>query len=121
VAERIDVGDVAGLEDGDMLACKAGETEVVLCRVAGILYALEDLCSHADTTLSDGLLSGHMVICPLHGAQFDVRDGKHSGPPAYTGVACFEVDEIDGRATVTLPDPGSDDKPDYGGGYLQTR
>jgi 3-phenylpropionate/trans-cinnamate dioxygenase ferredoxin component len=121
MAERIDVGDVADLEDGDMLPCRAGETEVVVCRVAGVLYALEDLCSHADTTLSDGLLSGFMVTCPLHGAQFDVRDGSHSGPPAYTGVACFEVDEIDGRAVVTIPDPDSTNKPDHGSGYLQTR
>ena len=66
------------------------------------LYAIEDLCSHADTTLSDGRLIGYQVTCPLHGAQFDVRDGSHQGPPAWEGVPCFPVTEGTGPSTVDL-------------------
>ncbi|MFM7536929.1 MAG: Rieske (2Fe-2S) protein [Acidimicrobiales bacterium] len=118
----VPIGDCSDLRDGDMRACKAGGVEVVVCRVGGALFALEDLCSHADTTLSDGLLSGYIVTCPLHGAQFDVRDGTHLGPPAWTGVKCFTVTEgPEGAAVapaVRAPKPPNAGPP---GGYFQTR
>jgi 3-phenylpropionate/trans-cinnamate dioxygenase ferredoxin subunit len=118
----VGVGDLSDLPDGDMRACRADGVDVVVCRVAGALYALEDLCSHADTTLSDGLLSGYVITCPLHGAQFDVRDGSHLGPPAWTGVASFPVTEGPDGAVVELPAPkekrSGDGTP---GGYFRTR
>jgi len=100
---RVDLGDLGDLGNGEMRACRAGSFEVMVCRVAGALYAIEDLCSHADTTLSDGLLTGHVVTCPLHGAQFDVRDGSHLGPPAYTGVRSFPVTEDEAGGAVEVP------------------
>ena len=100
---KVDLGDLSGLPEGEIEACKAGEYEVMVCRVQGVLYALEDLCSHAETTLSDGLLSGYQVVCPLHGTSFDVRTGAHSGPPAWCGVPAFTVTEADGTATVEVP------------------
>jgi 3-phenylpropionate/trans-cinnamate dioxygenase ferredoxin subunit len=113
-AETIDLGDQSGLREGDITTCSAGELDVMVCRFEGKLYAIEDRCSHAETTLSDGLLIGSAIACPLHGASFDVRDGRHLGPPAYTGVRTFPVIEADGAATVVLtppeppePDPGA--------------
>ena len=76
-----------------------------MCRVDGRLYALEDECSHAETALSEGALDGYLLTCPLHFAEFDVRDGSHTGPPAFTGVRTFEVDE--GPAGVVLEVPAS--------------
>ena len=100
---KVDVGDLSALRDGDMHPCKAGDFDVVVCRVQGALFALEDQCSHAETTLSDGLLTGYSVVCPLHGASFDVRTGAHSGPPAWCGVATFAVTEAEGAAVVEVP------------------
>ncbi len=107
----LNLGDLKGLRDGDMQACNANGEPVLVCRVAGKLYAVEDLCSHAESTLSDGFLDGYHVVCPLHGAMFDVRDGTHLGPPAFTGIRHFDVVEGAGGATVTItprkkPDPG---------------
>ena len=100
---KVELGDLSGLPDGEIEACKAGDFEVMVCRVQGVLYALEDLCSHAETTLSDGLLSGYSVVCPLHGTSFDVRTGAHTGPPAWCGVPAFTVTETHGKATVEVP------------------
>jgi 3-phenylpropionate/trans-cinnamate dioxygenase ferredoxin component len=101
---KVDLGDLSNLDDGDVVPCRAGEWEVAVCRVKGALYAIEDLCSHAETTLSDGLLTGYSLVCPLHGASFDVRTGEHSGPPAWCGVAAFTVTESDdGTAVVEVP------------------
>ncbi|MEM9035055.1 MAG: Rieske 2Fe-2S domain-containing protein [Actinomycetota bacterium] len=122
MSDEVDLGDLSTLADGEMRACEAGGVELLVCRVQGELFALEDVCSHADTPLSEGTLSGHLVACPLHAAQFDVRDGSHTGPPAYTGVRCFDVSEGPAGARIDLSsgaDDGDDDGPPSG--YFQTR
>jgi nitrite reductase/ring-hydroxylating ferredoxin subunit len=117
------LGDLSDLRNGEMRACRLGGLDLVVCRVDGELHALEDLCSHADTTLSDGLLNGHVVTCPLHGAQFDVRDGRHLGPPAWTGVRCFTVTETaDGvRLGPPVVPPAPPRRSGPPGGYFRTR
>lgn len=101
--DDIELGDLGDLADGE-LRCfdHIGRDGIVVCRVAGQLYALDDNCSHADTPLSEGRLRGYGLTCPLHGAIFDVRDGSHSGPPAWEGVACHVVREVEGVAIVSL-------------------
>ena len=81
-----------------------GPKGVLVCRVAGTLYAVENNCSHRDTPLADGRFRGVLITCPLHGAQFDVRDGAQQGPPAFTPIACYPISEHDGIATVQIED-----------------
>jgi 3-phenylpropionate/trans-cinnamate dioxygenase ferredoxin subunit len=101
----VTLGDLSDLRDG---TCRAfddvGEFGVVVCRLAGQLYAVVDNCSHRDAKLSEGRLKGALLTCPLHGAQFDVRTGQHQGPPAPLPIACFQVTEADGVATLHLGD-----------------
>ena len=107
--ERIDLGDLSDLPDGQMRCfADVGEYGVVVCRVAGTLHALDDNCSHADTPLSEGRLRGTSITCPLHGAAFDVRDGSHSGPPAWEGVPCHRVEEDETGATLVMGDRSGD-------------
>jgi 3-phenylpropionate/trans-cinnamate dioxygenase ferredoxin subunit len=95
------LGDLSDLRDGDMRSFEdVDDHGIVVCRVGGELYALEDNCSHADTPLSEGRLRGTSITCPLHGACFDVRDGTHSGPPAFTGVTTYRVAETGTGVTV---------------------
>ena len=101
---RIDVGDLGDLREGEMRGISANDRPVLVCRVGGQVHALEDRCSHAETTLSDGELEGYLVTCPLHFAQFDVRDGKHLSPPAWTGVRCYAVVEQPGATFVDIPE-----------------
>ncbi len=90
--ELSDLGDVSDLQDGQMrVFADLGEHGVVLCRVAGVLHAVADNCSHRDAKLSEGRLRGHLITCPLHGAQFDVRTGAHQGPPAATPIECYPL------------------------------
>ena len=65
----------------------------------GELYALEDRCSHEDFELSSGTFdpATGSIECILHGARFDVRDGRPLCPPAYTPVARFPVKREDGH------------------------
>ena len=115
------LGDLSRIRDGEMEGFRAGETDVLVCRVQGRLYALEDLCSHADTTLSDGRLNGYKVVCPLHGAQFDVRTGEHGGPPAWCGVKAFATTEGPDGAVVDLASGDDDDGGGHDGPQMQFR
>lgn len=104
----VPLGDLSDLADGAVrcfpdLVPGAGPHGVLVCRVAGRLHAIADNCSHRDARLSEGRLRGHLVTCPLHGAQFDVRDGSHRGAPAATGVAAYTVSEGPGGAVLEGP------------------
>jgi 3-phenylpropionate/trans-cinnamate dioxygenase ferredoxin subunit len=121
-ASQAHLGDLSDLADGDLRGYpELGEYGIVVCRVGGRLYAFEDHCSHADTPLSDGALRGAMIVCPLHGAQFDVRDGSHQGPPAWEGIACYAVTEADGGVTVDLASDRQEASAPDPGGRLRTR
>ena len=98
----VHLGSLADLQNGEKRSLPAADTNVLVCRVNGTLYAIEDLCSHSHSPLCPGRLAGHLITCPLHAAQFDVRDGAHQGPPAYTGVRCFPIEETERGAVVRI-------------------
>ena len=66
---------------------------IVVFNLDGTLYALEDKCTHEDFELSAGQLDAAegSVECILHGARFDIRDGRALCAPAYEPVARFPV------------------------------
>jgi 3-phenylpropionate/trans-cinnamate dioxygenase ferredoxin component len=102
--EELHLGDLTDLTNGSMRCFSdVGQHGVIVCRVAGQLYALEDNCSHRDAKLSEGRFRGNLVTCPLHGAQFDVRDGSHQGPPASVPIQTYAVIEGDEGVRITKP------------------
>lgn len=73
----------------------AGGRDVLLCNVAGEIYAIEDLCTHDGGALDQGELEGACIECPRHGARFDVRTGAALTLPAIVPVQTYNV-RIDG-------------------------
>ena len=65
--------------------------EVLLCHTAEGIFAVQNLCSHAAERLCNGKLKGHRLICPLHGAAFDVRDGAALSRPARLPLVTYDV------------------------------
>jgi len=63
------------LADGDLATAKAGDKEILLAKVDGKVYAIDNACGHLAYPLSAGRLDGHVVTCPWHFARFDVRTG----------------------------------------------
>ncbi len=74
---------------------------VVVFRVDGALFALEDECSHECYPLVDGTVDGDRVTCAQHGAQFSLRTGEALAPPAYEPVATYPARVRDGRVQVS--------------------
>ena len=66
-------------------------TEVLLCNVDGEIYAIEDVCTHDGGELDQGELEGCRIMCPRHGAYFDVKTGAALTLPAILPVPTYEV------------------------------
>ena len=96
----------ADLVPGLLQAFEVSGRRIVLCATREGLFALEDTCTHAETPMSEGRLRGCRLVCPLHGAAFDVRDGRVLGGPATRPLTCFPVRVVEGRVEVLLE--GSD-------------
>lgn len=66
---------------------------ILVLNLDGDVYALEDRCSHEDFELSAGGFdpASSSIECVLHGARFDIRDGRALCAPAYEPVAKFPV------------------------------
>ncbi len=60
---------------------------VLVFNLGGAFYAIEDLCSHDGGDLAGGELDGCDIVCPRHGARFDIRTGMVTAPPAYEPIA----------------------------------
>ena len=70
--------------------------------VDGVIHALEDLCSHAEFPLSDGLVKDCTIECDLHGSRFDLRNGEPLGPPATAPIPTYPVTVEGGHVYVQL-------------------
>ncbi len=79
------------LPEGRMKSCQIAGREVVICHTRDGLFALDNICTHAFARMSEGRLRGTRLICPLHGASFDVRDGRVLGAPAAQPLAAHRV------------------------------
>jgi len=83
------------LSPGTMTWVALDRERVLIANVDGCFYALEDSCGHRQTPLSKGTLEGHVIECPLHFAQFDVRTGKLLTGPAAADIPTYQV-RVDG-------------------------
>ena len=73
---------------------------------AGSLYAIEDRCSHDDGPLCEGdwEADGCVVVCPRHGANFELATGRPLTLPATEPVATFPV-RVDERGWILVELP----------------
>ncbi len=101
--EFYEIAAVDDLPNGERLFVEIDEACLVVFNIAGQFYAIEDVCSHDDGPLGDGDLEGHEVICPRHGARFDVRTGKVLTFPAVEDIPAYPVQIVDGKIQVGLP------------------
>jgi nitrite reductase/ring-hydroxylating ferredoxin subunit len=85
-----------------MRACLIGGRDIVICRTSEGVFALDNICTHAHARLSEGRLRRARLVCPLHGASFDIRDGRVLGPPAEIALVTHAVRLADGEVEVAL-------------------
>ena len=91
------------IPEGKTYVAAVGEREILVCRTKHGVYAVDNICTHAYARLNEGRLRGTRLICPLHGASFDVRDGRVLGPPATIPLPTHTVKLIGDRIEISVP------------------
>ena len=89
MSEFLRVCKTADVPDPGKTVFEVDDRFIVLIHLDGEFYALDDACTHDGGPLGDGLLEGSQIICPRHGAIFDVRTGQALCMPA--GSVMVEV------------------------------
>jgi 3-phenylpropionate/trans-cinnamate dioxygenase ferredoxin subunit len=79
------------LPDPGKSIVKIGDRTLALFKVSGRFWATDDRCTHDGGQLTAGCLQGYTIICPRHGAKFDIRTGEVLSPPAAVDLAVHEV------------------------------
>jgi 3-phenylpropionate/trans-cinnamate dioxygenase ferredoxin subunit len=98
--------EIATIEDipnGERIFLEIGANQIVVFNLGGNYYAIGDVCTHDDGPLGDGELDGYEVICPRHGARFDVRNGKAIALPAVVPTPSYPVRVVDGKIEIGVP------------------
>jgi 3-phenylpropionate/trans-cinnamate dioxygenase ferredoxin subunit len=78
----------------------AGQS-ILVCHSNG-LFAVANLCSHANEKLECGRLSRGWISCPAHGARFDLATGRAMNPPAKQPIATYPVRVVDDWIEVAV-------------------
>ena len=98
----VESAKVEELAPGEMKLVEVGEERFVLFNIDGEFYAISDVCTHRQCSLSEGSLDGDVLECLCHGSQFNVRTGAVENPPARTPVPSYSV-RIEGDAVCIGP------------------
>ena len=101
--EYIEIAPVSELPNGERLFVEIADKPIVIFNIAGQIFAIGDVCTHDNGPLGDGDLEGHDIVCPRHGAKFDVRTGKVTGMPAVEDIPAYPVQVRDGNIFVGIP------------------
>ncbi len=95
-----DVASQDQLPPGNTLKVKMAHGDILLANVDGKVYAVDDMCTHEDSSLALGCLKGELISCTLHGSRFSVVTGQPMEEPATEALRCYPVRIKDGRIEV---------------------
>jgi anthranilate 1,2-dioxygenase ferredoxin component len=98
--------------DEGRLATKLNGWHILIARGEDGLHAVNDRCTHQASLLSNGRIRRGAVMCPLHGARFDLATGKCLGS-AYRDLRIFPLRIEKGMIVIGVPNatPGMEDLP----------
>jgi 3-phenylpropionate/trans-cinnamate dioxygenase ferredoxin subunit len=97
---------LSDLTDDEPLAVELSGEPVAIVKACGDVFAIRDVCSHAEVPLSEGEVDGCTLECWLHGSRFDLRSGKPTGMPATEPVPVYPV-KIEGDDVLVAIDQES--------------
>ena len=98
------IGPASEFPPGERLFLEIDGNQIVVFSLPGEFIATGDLCSHDGGAISDGELVNEEIICPRHGARFNIRTGKALSLPAVEGIPVYPVRINEGYLEVGVPD-----------------
>jgi 3-phenylpropionate/trans-cinnamate dioxygenase ferredoxin subunit len=103
-SERYDAGSVSDFEPGTVRRVQAGDRVVAVARIDDDFYAIGDVCSHEDVSLSEGELDVDecTLECAKHGSLFSLETGDALTLPALRAVPVYEVERVEDIVWVVV-------------------
>lgn len=101
--EFIEIAPEDQIPAGERLFIDLGGKSIVLFNLAGKLFAIADLCSHDNGPVGDGEIEENEIVCPRHGARFNIHTGKASSLPALIDIPVYPVRIVDGMVQIGIP------------------
>jgi 3-phenylpropionate/trans-cinnamate dioxygenase ferredoxin component len=98
----VKIASVGDLPENERLFFELEGQPLVIVNLAGKLFAFGDVCTHDNGPLGDGELDGFEIICPRHGARFDIRTGKATKSPAFKDIPSFPVKVENGEIFIGI-------------------
>lgn len=99
----IHLASLSDLKTRKLICAKKDDYRILIALAENNVYAVDDMCTHEDASLSKGSLHGDCVKCPLHGSRFRLESGEALDEPAEEALATYSV-KIEGDAIlVQLP------------------
>jgi len=93
---------VDDLEENQAIAMEINGKSLLVTKIEGQCFAIDNRCTHEDLPLSDGQVCQSQIECPHHGACFDLATGKATKFPAVVDVKTYEVHIENGNVLVAL-------------------
>ena len=100
MSEWTNVAAASEIGPGEYRVVDIDDVAIAVFNLDGAYFAIEDVCTHDFGTLTGGYVEGGEIMCPRHGARFDIRTGEALTPPAYEPVATFPVRIHDGVVQI---------------------
>ncbi len=100
--EFVQIIEASEIQPGERILIEVDEQPIAVFNVDGKFYAIGDVCTHDDGPLGDGELEGFQIICPRHGARFDIRNGKAMALPAVIDTPWYPVRVVDGWIEIGM-------------------
>ena len=95
---------LSDLPDEGAIRVELAGKPICIARSNGEVFAISDICSHADVSLSEGDVEDGKVECWLHGSMFDLRTGEPTGLPATRPVPTYPV-TVEGDDVLVQMEP----------------
>jgi 3-phenylpropionate/trans-cinnamate dioxygenase ferredoxin component len=73
---------------------------ILVCHTGGKIFAVSNICSHAEEKLDCGRMGPGWIACPIHGARFDLATGKAKNPPAKQPIPVYKLQVADGWVEI---------------------
>ena len=101
--EYVEIAPASELPNGERLFVEIEGKPLVIFNIAGQLFSIGDVCSHDDGPVGEGDIEGDNIVCPRHGAEFDIRTGKAVQLPAVVDIPAYPVRVVEGVIQVGIP------------------
>jgi 3-phenylpropionate/trans-cinnamate dioxygenase ferredoxin subunit len=101
--EFVKVAELRDIPTGERIYIEIDGKPIVILNRSGELFVIGDVCTHDNGPVGEGEIEGNEIICPRHGARFDIRTGKATGLPAIIDIPAYPVRVVDGQIEIGIP------------------